>query len=106
MRIGSSCSSVIDLICGIPQGSVPGPVLCILYTADLIALIESHGLTRCEIYTPTDDTQVVYGLCCPADVDVFSVQLTACTHAVANWMQSNRLQLNCDKMEVLWCATT
>jgi len=52
-----------------------------------------------------DDTQV-YGWCHPADVDVFSAQLTACTHDVASCMQSNRLQLNCDKTKVLWCATT
>jgi len=27
-------------------------------------------------------------------------------HAVASWMQSNRLQLNRDKTEVLWCTIT
>jgi len=35
-----------------------------------------------------------------------SPRLTACSCAVASWMQSNRLQLNSDKTEVLWCATT
>ena len=52
-----------------------------------------------------DDTQV-YGSCPASDVDAFSAKLTACSCAVASWMQSNRLQLNSDKTEVLWCATT
>jgi len=35
----------------------------------------------------------------------FSARLTACSCAVASWMQSNQLKLNPDKTEVLWCAT-
>ena len=61
VRIGTSCSSVIDLICGVRRGSVLGPVLFILYTVGLISLIESHGLTR-HLYA--DDTQVYDS--CPA----------------------------------------
>jgi len=74
VRIGTSRSSVIDLICGVPGGSVLGPVLFILYTAGLISLIESHGLTP-HLYA--DDTQV-YGSCPASNVDAFSAKLTAC----------------------------
>jgi len=48
----------------------------------------------------------VYGSCPATNVDAFSAKLTACSCAVASWMQSNGLQLNSDKTEVLWCATT
>jgi len=51
-----------------------------------------------------DDTQV-YSSCRPVEVDAFSAKLSECIGAVSNWMQSNRLQLNSDKTEVLWCTS-
>jgi Reverse transcriptase (RNA-dependent DNA polymerase) len=101
VRRGLSKSSMVRLMCGVPQGSVLGPILFILYTAELIALIEDNGLSS-HLYA--DDTQV-YGSCRPAAVDEFSLKVSECVGVVSSWMRSNRLQLNTDKTEVLWCAT-
>lgn len=98
---GASHSSPTILVCGVPQGSVLGPILFLLYTADLIRLVEDHGL-HTHLYA--DDTQV-YGFSSPASTTQLQTQVTTCIADVALWMQSNRLQLNTAKTEVLWCAS-
>ena len=80
VRRGATVSSAVHLVCGIPQGFVIGPILFILYTADLIALFKSYGLSP-HLYA--DDTQI-YGSCSLLHVDMFLSVVTDCANAVAN----------------------
>jgi len=75
---------------------VIGPILFVVYTADLVTLVESLGMSP-HLYA--DDTQI-YGSCSPSHVDTFLSAVTRYVNAVAAWMQSNRLQLNSDKTSV------
>jgi len=97
----ATISSAVHLVCGVPQGSVICPILFVLYTADLITLVKSYGLSP-HLYA--HDTQI-YGSCSPSHVDMFLSVVTDCANAVADWMRSNRLQLNSDKTKFMWCAT-
>jgi len=74
---------------------------CTLPTSSKIPLIESNGLTP---HPYADDTQI-YGSRLPAAVNTLSSEISGCISDVAAWMKSNRLQLNSDKTELLWCAT-
>ena len=101
VRLNGSCSSIRPVRFGVPQGSVLGPILFLLYTFDVPRLIESHGLSS---HSYADDVQL-YGHCSPAESTALELRLSRCLDDVSAWMSSNHLQLNTAKTEVLWCAT-
>jgi len=59
VRRGPAQSSTVFLTCYVPQGSVLGPILFIMYTADIVSLVEHYELSR-HLYA--DNTQV-YDFC-------------------------------------------
>jgi len=93
-RTGSSTSSLARILCGVPQGSVHR---FLLYTADLLLLIEGHDLCP---HLHANDTQV-YGLCRPSATLELQNIISTYIDDVARWMRSNRFQLNTAKTAVL-----
>jgi len=62
------------MLCGIPQGSVLGAILFLIYGGDLQRLIEEHGL-RPHLYA--DDSQI-YGSCLPSMYPEMRTRISAC----------------------------
>jgi len=84
VRRGVTRSTVSRLACGVPQGSVIGPVLFILHTADLVSLVTRSGLSP-HLYS--DDTQI-FGACFLSTTDAFLSTIHECVSVVVNWIHS------------------
>ena len=84
-----------------PKLLISGPLLFLLYTADLGELAASLGLSS-HFYA--DDSQL-YTWGPPSTVAQQRLRMELGVERIAEWMRSNRLRLNPEKTDFLWCAT-
>ena len=83
--LDGTCSEWLPIKCGVPQGSILGPLLFVIYINDL-----PKSCSSTEIILFADDTNITAIGCTQEAVekDLKSIQ---------NWLQSNKLSLNIEK---------
>uniref|UniRef100_A0A3Q3ET90 Reverse transcriptase domain-containing protein n=1 Tax=Labrus bergylta TaxID=56723 RepID=A0A3Q3ET90_9LABR len=96
VTIGNYSSSTSNITCGVPQGSVLGPILFSIYMLPLGQIIERHNVS---FHCYADDTQIYLPLR-PEDPRSLAA-VRNCLSDINCWMAQNFLQLNNSKSEII-----
>ena len=97
VTVGKESSDLYDLLYGVPQGSILGPLFYLLYTIKIEKIAEKHDLKihvyadDCSIYMPFEDG----GLACA------KAKITECIDEIKTWMSNNFLKLNKEKTNIM-----
>ena len=87
--INSSTSEESSIDYGVPQGSILGPLLFVIYIDDLVEHLE-----QCSVHLYADDTVIYFS---NKDVHVIESVLNSELQNIFNWLGSSKLSLNCKK---------
>ena len=98
VMIGSTTSTSKSLEFGVPQGSILGPLLFILYIAPLQDVIATYNLSY-MFYA--DDNQLYIAVNPKETPQVSLDKLRECTQAILHWNTQNMLSTNPEKTEVI-----
>ena len=101
VHINETFSNIICLLFGVPQGSIVGPILFILYTKHIEHIAAKYGL-RVQLYA--DDTQLYVGFesMNNFDINLCKERVENCLYEVKIWMCSKYLKLNEGKTKLLF----
>lgn len=98
VRVQNSLSGSLDVLFGVPQGSVLGPVLFNMYTRSLYNIISDAGFSTSG-YADDSNARISFPTC--FQLHVTSEKLPQLMDKITNWMNRFFLKINPDKTEII-----
>ena len=93
VSISGHDSNIVNIDFGVPQGSVLGPLLFLIYINDL-----HHSIKYCQTRHFADDTNLLIK---NAYLKQLQKQLNLDLKQLCNWLKANKISLNCSKTELI-----
>ena len=94
VEIGDVQSELEFIKCGVPQGSVLGPLLFLIYINDIV---NSSNIFKFILFA--DDTSLYYSCKSARDIEETVNRELA---KISDWLSANRLSLNVGKSKLLY----
>ena len=91
VNVNGATSQAANVTCGVPQGSILGPLLFIIYINDM-----HQALLKCLVYHFADDTNLIFSHSDPSKI---TREVNNQLAVLYDWLCANRLSLNVGKTE-------
>jgi hypothetical protein len=95
--LGNVVSEQCQVLSGVPQGSILGPLLFVIFVNDLPSVF-----SKCQVLTYADDTVIYYASKTVPEIEQILTNEFAC---LCQWLLDNNLFLNVKKTECLLFGT-
>ena len=90
-------SEYLEITCGVPQGSILGPLLFIMYINDMVEYVQD-----CKLSLYADDTAMY--TCCKSNIELM-MTLNIELGLINEWLKANKLTINVTKTKYVVFGT-
>ena len=96
VKVGSSLSEWLEIILGVPQGSILGPILFNVFINDLLLFIKETDICNFA------DDATLYA--CGKELCTISIKLEIETKTAIQWLKDNEMVANTSKFQLMFLS--